>query len=126
MIVDSFSIDPSLPQNKFLSAAVQNSKGAQQSSQQAYSSAAETYAQIIVTVANDDIMDDLVEVENFNASMDSFYLLGTNQSFANRLYLVRLKAGLNPRNYLTFLTNFPGVLRAEIDQIVGYPQVDED
>lgn len=109
--MDHLSIDPALPQNQF-----SVTEGETSSENSSYAGA---YAQIIVTVTGDDVIDELMEIENFNASIESHYLMGTNESFANKLYLFRLKAGLNPKNYLNFLNQYPGVVRAELDQIIG-------
>ena len=79
----------------------------------------QAYGQIILTVENDDVIEDLQSIEEIKESIQEITFIKSNNSFESVVYLVQFKKSINPIPYFNFLQEYEGVVAAEFDGIVG-------
>lgn len=79
----------------------------------------EVYAQLLVTVNDDQIIDDFLQVPELEEAFQNVSLLRTSRNGEYKIYMIRLKNRLDPRPYLKYLKACDGVISAEVDSIMG-------
>ena len=79
----------------------------------------DSYSRIILTVNDDQVIDDLANIPQLAMAFKAVTLLRTAQNGDYKIYLVRLANQLDPVPYINYLKTFPGVTAVELDQMIN-------
>jgi hypothetical protein len=81
--------------------------------------------QILLTVKNDKVVKDLLNIEEMQAATEDITYLRSNESFSSEVYVVHFHKNINPIPYYNYLKQHQGVIAAQFEGIVGLAATSE-